>query len=290
LALIDIGPGAIDRAYDLSANMTTVDNNNPANDSGSLDTFEFWCTAALGGCKVGTFSGSGASYTNRDYEYIGTVASGSKQTFSGLNCDVVTGDFLGVYNSSGYLELDMSGYISAYYKSGDQFDAGTQTYLKYDGRAISIYGTGATPPPVVVPTVTTQAVSNIGTTTATGHGNVTDNGGENPNDRQIEWGTSSGVYTNSCSAGAGGTGAFSCNLTGLSCGQKYYVRAKAHNSAGWGYGNEVDFTTATIKINIGDTWKDVDKININIGDIWKDVSELWINIGDIWKQIFQEEL
>ncbi len=100
------------------------------------------------------------------------------------------------------------------------------------------------PPPVVATTVTTQAATNVQATTATGNGNVTDNGGENPDDRQIEWGTSTGVYTGgSCSAGAGGEGPFSCGLTGLPAGTTIYCRAKAHNSAGWGYGGEVTFLT-----------------------------------------------
>ncbi|GAI89710.1 unnamed protein product, partial [marine sediment metagenome] len=70
------------------------------------------------------------------------------------------------------------------------------------------------------------------------------NGGENPDDRRIEWGTSTGVYTGgSCSAGAGGEGPFSCGMTGLPTGTTIYCRAKAHNSAGWGYGGEVTFLT-----------------------------------------------
>ena len=32
-------------------------------------------------------------------------------------------------------------------------------------------------------------------------------------------------------------------MTGLAKGTKYYVRAYAHNSGGYGYGNEVSFTT-----------------------------------------------
>jgi len=41
-----------------------------------------------------------------------------------------------------------------------------------------------------------------------------------------------------------------------------------------------------MKINIGDTWKDVESIKINIGDTWKDVSEVKQNIGDTWKTVF----
>jgi hypothetical protein len=40
-----------------------------------------------------------------------------------------------------------------------------------------------------------------------------------------------------------GTGPFSIKISGLKPGTKYYNRACAHNIAGWGYGNEVEFTT-----------------------------------------------
>lgn len=40
------------------------------------------------------------------------------------------------------------------------------------------------------------------------------------------------------------------------------------------------------KINIGDSWKDIDAIKINIGDSWKDVAAVKINIGDTWKDVF----
>lgn len=43
---------------------------------------------------------------------------------------------------------------------------------------------------------------------------------------------------------------------------------------------------AVIKVNVGDTWKDVSKvIKINIGDTWKNVSAAYINIGDTWKNL-----
>lgn len=41
-----------------------------------------------------------------------------------------------------------------------------------------------------------------------------------------------------------------------------------------------------IKLNIGDSWKDVTKIQINIGDSWKNVTKAQVNIGDTWKTIF----
>lgn len=44
--------------------------------------------------------------------------------------------------------------------------------------------------------------------------------------------------------------------------------------------------TLPIKINIGDTFKDVESIKINIGDSWKDVDSVNINISDVWKTVF----
>jgi len=44
-------------------------------------------------------------------------------------------------------------------------------------------------------------------------------------------------------SGSFGTGAFSIKIAGLKPGTKYYGRACAHNVAGWGYGDEVEFST-----------------------------------------------
>jgi surface protein len=95
------------------------------------------------------------------------------------------------------------------------------------------------------PTVVTHNVSGVDSTTATGNGNVTDTGGENP-ERFIEWGTVSGSYTNQCSAGVSGLGAYSCVLTNLTPNTTYFVSAKTVNSSGTGYGSEVSFTTTTV--------------------------------------------
>jgi len=40
------------------------------------------------------------------------------------------------------------------------------------------------------------------------------------------------------------------------------------------------------KINIGDSWKDIESMKINIGDSWKDVESIKINVGDTWKTVF----
>ena len=141
---IDIGPGATNRSSTQAADYTVVDLANPANDSGYLDVFEVWAATDLTGCKIGTFSGSGLNYNDRDFETIGNVTSGSKQTFTGKNCDVLTGDYLGAYFATGTLEADTSAGSNTYTKSGDWFGTGAQAYSENPGDAVSIYATGIT--------------------------------------------------------------------------------------------------------------------------------------------------
>lgn len=144
MAVIDIGPDAIDRGTTNPAGYTDVMLDNPANDTGTITKFELWFYNNAGGVKAGTFSRDVANFTPRDYETIGNVTSGSKQTFTDLDCDVTAGDYIGIYYSSGDLEWDNTGYGGDYYKSGDQFDAGEQTYALQSGDAGSVYGEGAT--------------------------------------------------------------------------------------------------------------------------------------------------
>ena len=94
------------------------------------------------------------------------------------------------------------------------------------------------------PTVTTSQVTEITETTATGGGNVTADGNATVTERGICWSTSHNPTTNGSHASSGtGTGSFTVNITGLTSGTTYYVRAYAINSAGTSYGSEVSFTT-----------------------------------------------
>ncbi len=98
-----------------------------------------------------------------------------------------------------------------------------------------------------IPVVTTTAVSGVTTTTAVSGGNVTDDGGADVTARGVCWGTSANpTISGSKTSDGTGTGSFSSNLTGLTAGTKYYVRAYATNSVGTAYGNEVEFTATAI--------------------------------------------
>jgi hypothetical protein len=94
----------------------------------------------------------------------------------------------------------------------------------------------------------TQAVSGIGTTTATGNGNITDLGVPAPTAHGVVWNTAGTPTTadNATDEGAAASaGAFTSSMTGLSPDTTYYVRAYATNTAVTVYGVEVTFTTSS---------------------------------------------
>ncbi|MBQ3676081.1 MAG: hypothetical protein II926_01755, partial [Bacteroidales bacterium] len=100
---------------------------------------------------------------------------------------------------------------------------------------------------ITAPTVTTTAASNISYTSVTLGGNVTDGNGASVTERGVCYSTSaSPTVTNSKKAVGSGTGDFTANITGLSDGTKYYVRAYATNERGTSYGEEKTFTTTKI--------------------------------------------
>jgi uncharacterized protein (TIGR02145 family) len=104
-----------------------------------------------------------------------------------------------------------------------------------------------TEPPIpspVLATITTTTPSAITSTTATSGGSTTSDGGAAITERGICYNTTTNPTTaNSKVVSGNGTGSFTANMTGLTAGTIYYLRAYAINSAGTAYGNEVSFTT-----------------------------------------------
>ncbi|MBU2651901.1 MAG: hypothetical protein KKA81_13310 [Bacteroidetes bacterium] len=95
------------------------------------------------------------------------------------------------------------------------------------------------------PTVSTNDVTNIQRSTASCGGKVTDDGGYTVTDRGVCWSTSQEPTINDAfsSSGSGGTGSFSCQLTGLLSNTNYIVRAYATNEKGTDYGEQDIFKT-----------------------------------------------
>jgi parallel beta-helix repeat protein len=112
--------------------------------------------------------------------------------------------------------------------------------------AATAYGDEVTFTTLIVPTVTTQAVTNILTTTAVGNGNVTFLGIPNPTQHGVVWATTANPTTANSKTTDGpvsATGTYTSTITGLTPNTLYHVRAYATNTAGTAYGEDVTFTT-----------------------------------------------
>ena len=100
--------------------------------------------------------------------------------------------------------------------------------------------------PMEPPTLTTTGVTEIKGNSAKSGGNITNDGGASVTARGVVWSTSENPTVDnkegSTSDGIG-SGQFTSNITGLTRGETYFVRAYAVSSAGTGYGNQVQFTT-----------------------------------------------
>ena len=94
------------------------------------------------------------------------------------------------------------------------------------------------------PAVTTGAILGVTPTSATCSGEVVNDGGSSVTARGVCWSTEHvTTITNNHTSNGTGIGEFTSNITGLTPGTTYYVRAYATNSEGTSYGEEVSFTT-----------------------------------------------
>lgn len=98
---------------------------------------------------------------------------------------------------------------------------------------------------ITTATLTTAAITSILKTTAAGGGNITNDGGSAITARGICWSLNqSPTLSDSHTTDDFGSGVFSSQLTSLSPGKTYYVRAYATNASGTTYGPQVSFITA----------------------------------------------
>lgn len=100
-------------------------------------------------------------------------------------------------------------------------------------------------PAKVIPTVTTNSISNITASGATCGGDITSDGGAGILEKGVVWSTSPNPTTNNfMSNDGGGTGPFTSSINhNVLPSTLYYVRAYARNQVGTAYGNEVTFTS-----------------------------------------------
>jgi hypothetical protein len=160
MATITVGGEATSRAAESSiTTYTRVWRNGACTGNGTLTSVEIYAGAnAITGLKVGTFSVSisgstpnwtGSTFTNRDYESLGSANANAKTTFTGLSIDAQTNDVLGIIATAGSIDYTGSGGSATpglVYKSGDCFGAGEQSSITADKNTYicSLYATGAT--------------------------------------------------------------------------------------------------------------------------------------------------
>jgi uncharacterized protein (TIGR02145 family) len=99
---------------------------------------------------------------------------------------------------------------------------------------------------VGAPTVTTTAITAVNSSSANSGGSVTALGGSALTAVGVCWSTAANPTIANSITNNGTTASFTSNLTGLTAGTTYYVRAYATNSSGTSYGNELSFTTPAV--------------------------------------------
>jgi len=138
---IDIGSPAINRGTTAGQGVTYIVDTNTANASGKITSIDIWAATEMTGVIVAIFTKTPTGYvfTARDSQAIGTVTTGSKQTFT-VDLDVVTGDHIGIYFTGGSIERDNSG-SGCFYISGDQTACVDKTFWQTNYYQLSLYGT-----------------------------------------------------------------------------------------------------------------------------------------------------
>ena len=239
-----VGQTVSDRANSQIAGNTVIcEGGGSCSANGVITGFSVWPATDMSGIVIGMFYNTGGDYwmaSSADYETIGNATAGAARVFGGLNLTALSGDKLGLYWSGGTLEVSGSGGSDLIW-TGENVCGYTVHDHEFSGYGweCSAGGTGVT-----APSCTTQAVTTIQLSSATGNGNVTDTGGA-ITERGICWNTTGTPTTADSKAHdhTSATGAFTESMTGMKAGVKYYGRAYCINEVGTVYGDEVNFTT-----------------------------------------------
>ncbi len=217
---------------------------------------------------------SSETWTSIDYGADGDPNSPQMTWYQSTNIEGVNATHvLAYYQTSGYAKINFVYEIStstysllAYDQTSSQQACGMndiEDFVGYsEGGGVYAYRWQQIDPP----TVTTQAVSGIDATTATGNGNITSLGEENPSEHGVCWNTTGTPTTednHTTEGSATNTGPFSSSITGLTEGETYYVRAYATNSGGTSYGDQVSFTATA---SVSQTW--TIELKDSYGDGW----------------------
>ena len=204
--------------------------------------------------SAGTAYGEVRSFTTRSVPTVQTCAATSispteatlsgKITSNGGASVTARGFLYGTNVNDLTLTVQSSSGTSIFTANLSDLTSGTTYY--YKAYATSSAGTGygevMSFTTLSVPTVQTNAATNITADGATLSGNVTSDGGATVTDRGFLYGTSESNLTQTIQSGSG-TGRFTAPLSNQTYGTTYYYKAYATNIAGTAYGEVMSFTT-----------------------------------------------
>ena len=236
----------------------------PGNSTGARATLNAGAVTLVagGGMRVDMSSVSGTAGTDWDLiDASGTITVNGSGTFT----IYLHGSGTGFNSATPYSWKIMDGTVSGFDAARFDVDASNFAHA-LDGGSFSVDESSLhlvfTPLATSIPTVTTDPISEITSTTAKGGGEVTDDGGDTVTEQGVVWNTTGAPTTSdNFSTSSLASSTFTNLLTGLTPGQTYYVRAYAINSVGTGYGNEEEFTadcfsstpTANAATSVSDT-------------------------------------
>lgn len=236
--------------YKTDGTVATANTTTPSGAEFTVGTLSDFGSQCLGGTYgPNSFNISGAQLSTADV---------SVSALSGFTFSTTAG---GTYTSS--LTLSQSG---GSYNQDIYVKFSPVAIQSYNGD-ITISGGGANSVTVAAAgtginttatVTTTTPATNIDISSATCSGNVTDAGCQAVTERGVCYSTSSNPTTADSKVTASGTtGAFNCNLTGLTSNTTYHFRAYVITSAGTSYGNDASFSTSVFTAPVADAGTDV---------------------------------
>ena len=222
-------------------------------------------------------SNASATFTDSDFQGMGTTAySNTSIDFAVWNTGNGTNSF--VFNSSGLAGINKTG-NTVFGLRDNNYDAPNidpnitgsgNAYVEVNapnspGYQSSIVITYTLP---IAPTVTGSAATSVATTSMTGNGNITADGGATVTTRGFCYmtGTSGDPTTANSTAfdtGSFATGAYTKSITGLTADTNYRVRAYAINSVGTSYGTTTQEKTLANGPTTLSTWGGIAKASIS---------------------------
>ena len=185
--------------------------------------------------KVVAASGSDLTISSTISKAEGITLSEAGVYYS-VDADVTTDDNKVMSNNTEIINIEIKGLSigSKYYMRSYVMD---HEYIAFS--EIVEFG------PHAVPSLTTANVSDISYTTAVSGGTYISDNGLEIISKGVVWSTKANptIELETKTENGSGKEEFVANVTGLSPGTKYYLRAYAVNSDGVGYGNEITFET-----------------------------------------------